>query len=128
MDVKILADYKRLDTWQKAFSLATEIYRITNGFPQTEVYGLGSQLRRYAVSVVSNIAEGAGRRTTKDSSISYILLAGLSLSLRHSPISKEIGLISTQQPCHEQIEETARLLNGLIRRLEQKIADGKSRR
>jgi four helix bundle protein len=53
--------YKDLVAWRKAMELVGEIYRMTQGFPQKELYGLTSQLRRAAVSVPSNIAEGQGR-------------------------------------------------------------------
>jgi four helix bundle protein len=55
--------YQDLIAWQKAKIFASEIYRITEQFPKTEIYGLTSQLRRAAVSVASNIAEGQGRLT-----------------------------------------------------------------
>lgn len=55
--------YKDLIVWQKARALAIEIYRATEPFPKSEIYGLTSQLRRAAVSVASNIAEGQGRLT-----------------------------------------------------------------
>jgi four helix bundle protein len=55
--------YQDLIVWQKARRLASEIYRATSGFPNAELYGLTSQLRRAAVSVPSNIAEGQGRIT-----------------------------------------------------------------
>ena len=54
-------DYKDLTVWQKAIDLVTEVYKATRGFPKEELYGLTSQLRRCAVSVPSNIAEGQGR-------------------------------------------------------------------
>lgn len=53
--------YKDLVAWRKAMMMALDIYRATRGFPKDETYGLGSQLRRAAVSVPSNIAEGQGR-------------------------------------------------------------------
>ncbi|PYX33896.1 MAG: four helix bundle protein, partial [Acidobacteria bacterium] len=56
-------NYKDLIVWQKAKMLAGNIYRTTETFPRNEVYGLTSQLRRAAVSVASNIAEGQGRLT-----------------------------------------------------------------
>lgn len=59
-------DYKDLIVWQKAMSLVTEIYELTNNFPQSEQYGLTSQMRRSAVSIPSNIAEGSKRGTEKD--------------------------------------------------------------
>ncbi len=55
--------YRDLVAWQKAFALCLNVYRFTEQFPKTEIYGLTSQLRRAAVSVVSNIAEGQGRKT-----------------------------------------------------------------
>lgn len=56
-------NYKELKVWQQAMDIATEIYRITALFPAEERYGLQSQIRRSAVSVASNIAEGAGRNS-----------------------------------------------------------------
>jgi four helix bundle protein len=58
-----LRGYRELIAWQKSVELVTEIYSITKEFPRDEIYGLTSQLRRSAVSVPSNIAEGQGRAT-----------------------------------------------------------------
>ena len=55
--------YRDLIAWQKAFSLVIEVYRDTDLFPKSEMYGLTGQIRRAAVSVVSNIAEGQGRKS-----------------------------------------------------------------
>ena len=60
------ANYRDLIVWQKAMDLVQAVYKITAGFPKEELYGLTSQLRRAAVSIPSNIAEGQGRRTTGD--------------------------------------------------------------
>jgi four helix bundle protein len=59
-----IRDYKDLDVWQKAMELAKQIYLLTSRFPSEEKFGLVSQLRRAAVSVPSNIAEGQARNTT----------------------------------------------------------------
>ena len=59
-------NYKELKLWQKSVDLAVKIYKVTNNFPKEEVYGLISQAKRSAVSIASNIAEGAGRNTKKD--------------------------------------------------------------
>jgi four helix bundle protein len=56
----------KLDVWQEAINLAVEIYKATSSFPREEMYGLTSQSRRSAVSVSSNIAEGAGRNSKKE--------------------------------------------------------------
>lgn len=56
--------YRDLVAWQKSMVLVTDVYRCTQGFPKSEIYGLTAQLRRAAVSVPSNIAEGQGRSST----------------------------------------------------------------
>ena len=58
--------FKELTVWQKSMKLAKEIYVVTEKLPRTELYGLSSQMRRCAVSIPSNIAEGSKRKTTKD--------------------------------------------------------------
>ncbi len=63
---EMLKNYKELNVWQKSYELCLKIYRITAKFPNEERYGLTSQIRRSAVSVPSNIAEGYGRKTTLD--------------------------------------------------------------
>ena len=57
---------KELKIWSKAIDLATEVYKLTADFPKEEKYGLTSQIRRSAISVPSNIAEGAGRNSDKE--------------------------------------------------------------
>jgi four helix bundle protein len=61
---KPIRDYKDLHVWQKAMELAKQIYLLTNRFPSEEKFGLISQMRRAAVSIPSNIAEGQDRNTT----------------------------------------------------------------
>lgn len=58
--------FKELKVWQKAIELVTDTYLKTKNFPKEEIYGLTSQIRRSAVSIPSNIAEGCGRKTDKD--------------------------------------------------------------
>jgi len=58
--------YRDNVAWQKSMALVTEVYRVTGGFPRQEIYGLTQQVRRAAVSIPSNIAEGKGRQTKKD--------------------------------------------------------------
>ena len=60
------ASYRELIAWQKAMDVVTRVYQVTSGFPRSEVFGLTSQLRRVAVSVPSNIAEGDGRLSDKE--------------------------------------------------------------
>ena len=62
----MLGPYRNLQVWQRAMQFATELYQITRGFPRDEMYGLVSQMRRAAVSITSNIAEGYGRSTNTE--------------------------------------------------------------
>ena len=59
----MLRNYKELKVWEKSYQLCLEIYRITKGFPKIEIYSLISQMRRAALSIPSNIAEGYGRKS-----------------------------------------------------------------
>ncbi|CAI8823833.1 four helix bundle protein [Chryseobacterium sp. IT-36CA2] len=61
-----MANFKELLVWQKSIDFVTEMYRITETFPKAEIYGLISQIRRAAVSIPSNIAEGNSRRSKPD--------------------------------------------------------------
>ena len=66
--------YEDLIVWQKAMDVVVGVYRLTDSFPKTEVYGLSSQMRRAAVSIPSNIAEGSRRRGAKESR-QFLLIA-----------------------------------------------------
>ena len=59
-------NFRKLTVWNSAMSLTVELYEISEGFPKPEMYGLTSQMRRAAVSIPSNIAEGSGRGSDKD--------------------------------------------------------------
>ncbi|MEP7104030.1 MAG: four helix bundle protein [Candidatus Dojkabacteria bacterium] len=61
-----MQDFTKMNIWKRSLDLSVEIYRITKTFPESEKYGLISQIRRCSTSVPANIAEGAGRRTKKD--------------------------------------------------------------
>ena len=66
MSTEKTSSYKKLIVWQKAMNLVTDIYEVTNKFPPHEKFSLTSQIRRAAISIPSNIAEGSGRNTKKD--------------------------------------------------------------
>lgn len=61
-----MQDYKKIDVWKRSYEFSKEIYGITSGFPDEEKFGLASQVRRAAVSIPVNIAEGSGRNSRKD--------------------------------------------------------------
>lgn len=66
MTFQTLGPYKNLQVWKQAMSLNTELYKITKDFPREEIFGIVSQMRRAAVSIPSNIAEGYGRSTNSE--------------------------------------------------------------
>jgi len=70
----MLTSYRELVVWQKAIELAVLVYRLSEGFPKREIYGLAAQIRRAAVSIPSNIAEGYGREAEKNTCSFFALL------------------------------------------------------
>src|SRR5664279_26000 len=117
MTKPLVRSYRELVVWQKAVALVTDVYSITKGFPRDEIYGLTSQLRRSAVSIPSNIAEGQGR-TTKGEFIQFLCHARGSLFELETQIiiAKELSYIAPEihGRVTEQITEVARILNGLL--------------
>ena len=119
----MLKNYKELKVWQKAYQLCLETYKITRGFPGDEKYGLTSQMRRAAVSVLSNIAEGYGRKTTRDYVRSLYFAYGSNCELETQiSLSGDLGYMKAQEKemLQRNIEEVERMLKALIKSLENK--------
>jgi four helix bundle protein len=118
-------DFKELIVWQKAMDLVVAVYKATANFPREELYGLSSQLRKSAISVPSNIAEGQGRRTTKDF-INFLSIADGSLCEVKTQlmIAERLGYLreSAGVSLFQATEEVHRLLHGLINSLETKLS------
>ena len=115
-------NFKELKVWQLSRSLVKEIYEITAEFPASEKYGLISQLRRCAVSIPSNIAEGAGRRTDKDFTQFLSISLGSSYELETLLIlSFDVSFITEHQLQNltNKISEIQKMTNGLIKTLRQ---------
>ena len=88
---------KELKIWIKAIDLAVEVYRVTSSFPPEEKFGLTSQSRRAAVSIFSNIAEGAGRSSLKEFKYFLGIANGSSFELQTQLfISNKLGLINSE--------------------------------
>jgi four helix bundle protein len=117
-------NYRGLIAWQKAMALVKSIYQTTKGFPKDETYGLTSQIRRAAVSIPSNIAEGQGRNSTKEF-IQFLSIAYGSLMEVETQImiAESLEYLQTKdlEVFLEQTGEVARLINGLSKSLESKI-------
>jgi four helix bundle protein len=119
----MLRNYKELKVWQKSYQLCLEIYRITKGFPKEETYCLTSQIRRAAVSVPCNIAEGYGRKTTPDYIRCLYIAYGSNCELETQILlSGDLGYIEAGKlkKIQDEIGEVERMLKALIKALENK--------
>jgi len=108
--------FEKLRVWQEAKVLLVMLYRITNGFPKSELYGFTSQLRRAGLSVPSNIAEGSSRTGKKDQSRFYtIAYSSLIEILNQVIIAEELGFISSEEllELRKNIEHISNMLNAL---------------
>jgi len=117
----MLKSYKELKVWQKSYQLCIEIYGITKVFPRDEKYGLTSQIRRAAVSVPSNIAEGYGRKTTPEYMRSLYIAYGSNCELETQILlSGDLGYTKDEnmKKLLGKIEEVERMLKALIKSLE----------
>ncbi len=113
----MLGSYQDLIVWQRSIDLVSEIYNLTSFFPKSEVYGLASQMKRAAVSIPSNIAEGYTRKHRQEyiqfSRISFASGAELETQII---IAKRLKLVpeSEFKKSDELLSETMKMLNKLI--------------
>lgn len=119
MDIKHnkIHDFTDLITWKKAHEIVLDTYNLIKKFPDDEKYGLTSQMRRAAVSITSNIAEGFGRSTGKDKGHFYTISKGSLFELRSQYyIAKDLCYIKEQEISNikEKIIEVEKLISGLI--------------
>ena len=109
--------YRDLKVWQKAIELVLLVYGLTKSFPKEETYGLISQMRRCAVSMPSNIAEGKGRSSRKDMNVFLCHARGSVHELETQLlIAEKLGYVKQVEAASAmaRISEVARMLNGLI--------------
>lgn len=117
-----IQNFKDLIAWQKSHSLVLEIYNATSTFPRNEQFGLTNQLRRAAVSVVSNIAEGFGRRSVADRTHFYDMArASLNEVQAQLLVARDVAFMDSE--VHARLEvasiECHKLLTGLINKTKQ---------
>jgi four helix bundle protein len=119
--------HKNLDAWKESVALATYVYQITEGFPKVEIYGLTSQMRRAAISVPSNIAEGAARFSAKEFG-QFLNIAGGSLSELDTQIEIALNLTYISEVQKQEIDakiaSVAAKLAGLINSVRNKAKGG----
>lgn len=118
-----MKSHKDLDAWKKAIDLSAEVYRLSGSFPKEEIYAMTGQMRRASVSIASNIAEGAARRTDKD----FIHFLHMSLGSA-SDLDTQIEIVvrvgfadkDEMKVLQSKVGVISKMLYGLIRSVEQK--------
>ena len=115
-----MQDFRNLDVWQKAHSLALDVYRSTKDFPIQEQFGLKSQVRRAGSAIPANLAEGCGRGSDADFARFVQNALGSASELDyHLLLCHDLGYLSeeTYQNLYKQTTRTMRMLNGLLNKL-----------
>jgi four helix bundle protein len=115
-----MSNFKKLEVWQKAIAFADHVYAVTNHFPAEERFGLANQMRRAAVSISSNLAEGTSRLSRKDfSRFVEIATGSLFEVIYQAYLGRNQGFISESQSEYLYLlaEEQSRMLSGLRRSL-----------
>ena len=106
-------DHKDLEVWKKSMDLVVRLYQITKLFPDSEKYGLTSQMRRAAVSIPSNIAEGAARKGNKELlQFLYIAIGSLSELETQYLIAVRLEFVTKEDAFEQQLIEVIKLLIG----------------
>ncbi len=113
-----MGDYKNLEVWKKSRALTADIYRVTERFPRSEMFGITSQMRRAAMSIALNVAEGNGRWTGRDQG-SFIVTARASAYEVEAVLylAEDLKLITAEvsEQLRKNTNEIGRMLNGLLK-------------
>jgi four helix bundle protein len=124
MTAPVFQSFKDLVVWQKSMDLAEASYRLATEFPKDEMYGMTAQIRRAAVSIAANIAEGHGREST-GSFVQFLRMAQGSLKEleTHLLLAGRVHIIRTEKiaPLLADCETIGKMLRSLIRSLQSKI-------
>jgi four helix bundle protein len=115
-----MGDYQQLSVWKQAHGFALEVYSTTASFPESERYGLTAQLRRATISIVSNIAEGSGRKSNRDQARFLQMARGSVCEVEcQLLLSRDIGYLKTATWAilNDHCREIGKMLNGLLRSL-----------
>jgi four helix bundle protein len=123
-----IRSFKGLRVWQESIELIDEIYRLSRTFPRSETYGLASQIQRAAVSVAANIAEGAGRESTREYLHHLaIALGSLAEVETYVVIIARLGYVnpSTTAKLETQCDAIGKMLRNLQKALRKRLDDDK---
>lgn len=117
--MEIIKNFKELRIWQKAMEIARDVYRISKQFPKEEIYGLTAQIRRSAISIPSNIAEGFKRFHCKEQKQFLSVAQGSAAELETQLIlSAELDFMTQQQfeSINDKIDHLSRMISVAIRK------------
>jgi four helix bundle protein len=115
-------NHKDLVVWKEAMDLVVAIYRFSSAFPEIEKYALAQQLRRAAVSVPSNIAEGCGRKSERETSrFLSIALGSLAEIETQALIAERLNYVQHQKELFEKMTKVRQLLLGVMRSIEKRM-------
>ncbi len=118
-----MRDFRKYNVWQKAYDFSLKIYKLTNTFPKSELYGLISQLRRASVSIPTNFAEGAGRYSDNEFSNFINIASGSAAEVEFLlEISKDLEYISLDdfKPLQQELLSIRKMLNALHIKIKRK--------
>jgi four helix bundle protein len=116
----VMKDFRSLKVWEKSHELTLKIYKATDGFPKHELYGVTSQIRRAAVSVPTNIAEGSGKDSDGELKRFFLIAMGSASELEYLLIlARDLNYLTDEayQEMQTQLIEIRKMLNAFIQRL-----------
>ncbi|HET9285065.1 MAG TPA: four helix bundle protein [Candidatus Angelobacter sp.] len=120
-----MRNYRDLQVWNKAHNLTLQLYQISRGFPREEIYGVTSQLRRAAVSIGANLAEGCGRRTSAELARFVRIAMGSASELDyHLLLSRDLGFMNGDDFMRttSELTEVRKMLTSFLSSVEEQIA------
>jgi len=118
-EIQKIKSFTDLNVWKEGHKLVIEVYQLTKKFPREEIFGLTNQIRRAAVSITSNIAEGFSRSSHKDKVHFYQISLGSTTEVENQIIiSRDVGYVSeeTFHKIQERLIVVNKLCNGLIKK------------
>lgn len=119
-----MRNYRDLQVWSKSYGLSLELYRLSRAFPREEIYGITSQLRRAAVSIGANLAEGCGRRTNAEMARFVRIAMGSASELdHHLLLCKDLDFLREEdyKRTSGRLTEVRKMLNALLDSIEQEL-------
>ncbi|HTV65007.1 MAG TPA: four helix bundle protein [Bryocella sp.] len=118
-----MQDFRNLEVWNKAHNLTLDIYRLTESFPRTEVFGLSIQLRRGAASIATNLAEGCGRAQSEFGRFLQVAFGAACEVEYQLLLSRDLQLITGEAytDLNAKLLEVKRMLHGLLKRVQRDV-------